>query len=190
MDDLIPQSSNLIAGANEAGYHLKNTNVGRDYKAEIIADIVMANADYPCSNCGSKLDLVNAELLADGNEHHFENILFALAEAHHDDKGLTFPKSAAPFDVYLINVPGKEMDTLAKAEEIYNELQNANTKVLFDDRDERAGVKFNDADLIGCPIRITVGEKNLKEGMVELKPRKEKANTLVRIENLVEEIKK
>ena len=82
------------------------------------------------------------------------------------------------------------MDTLAKAEEIYNELQNANIKVLFDDRDERAGVKFNDADLIGCPIRITVGEKNLKEGMVELKPRKEKVNTPVRIENLVEEIKK
>ena len=107
VDDLIPQSANLVAGANEAGYHLKNTNVGRDYKAEIIADIVMANADYPCSNCGSKLDLVNAELLADGNEYHFENILFALAETHHDDKGLTFPKSAAPFDVYLMQCSRK-----------------------------------------------------------------------------------
>ena len=190
VDDLIPQSANLVAGANEAGYHLKNTNYGRDYTAELVADVVMANAGDPCPNCESKLDLVNAELLAEGNEYYFENILYALAETHHDDKGLTFPKSVAPFDVYLMNVSGKEMDTRSTAEEIYNTLQNASISVLFDDRDERAGVKFNDADLIGCPIRITVGEKNLKEGMVELKPRKEKVNTLVRIENLVEEIKK
>ncbi len=189
VDDLIPQSPNLVAGANEAGYHLKNTNYGRDYTAEIVADVVMANAGDPCLNCGSKLDLVNAELLAEGNDYQFENILYALAETHHDDKGLTFPKSVAPFDVYLMNVPGKEMDTRSKAEEIYNMLQNAGISVLFDDRDERAGVKFNDADLIGCPIRITVGEKNLKEGMVELKPRKEKENRLVRIENLFAEIK-
>jgi prolyl-tRNA synthetase len=190
VDDLIPQSPNLVAGANEAGYHLKNTNYGRDYTAEIVADVMMANADYPCPSCGSKLELVNAESLAEGNDYHFENILSALAEVHHDDKGLTFPKSVAPFDIYLMQVQGKEMDTRAKAEEIYNILQSAGISVLFDDRDERAGVKFNDADLIGCPIRITVGEKNLKEGMVELKPRKAKANTLVRIENLVEEIKK
>ena len=189
VDDLIPQSANLVAGANEAGYHLKNTNYGRDYTAEIVADIVMASAGDPCPNCESKLNLFNARLLAKENDYHFDNILSALAEVHHDDKGLTFPKSVAPFDVYLMNVPGKEMDTRAKAEEIYNMLQNAGVSVLFDDRDERAGVKFNDADLIGCPIRITVGEKNLKEGMVELKPRKEKENTLVRIENLVEEIK-
>ena len=164
VDDLIPQSSNLVAGANEAGYHLKNTNYGRDYTAEIIADIVMANADYPCPNCRSKLELVNAELFAEGNDYRLNNILSALAEVHHDDKGLTFPKLVAPFDVYLMNVPGKELDTRAKAEEIYNMLQNAGVSVLFDDRDERAGVKFNDADLIGCPIRITVGEKNLKRG--------------------------
>ncbi len=190
VDDLIPQSANLVAGANEAGFHLKYTNYGRDYAAEIIADTVIANAGDACPNCGSKLDLSNAELLAEGNDYRFDNILSALAEVHHDEKGLAFPKSIAPFDVYLMNVPGKEMDTRSKAEEIYNILQNANVSVLFDDRDERAGVKFNDADLIGCPIRITVGEKNLKEGMVELKPRKEKANILVRIENLVEEIKK
>jgi prolyl-tRNA synthetase len=190
VDDLIPQSANLVAGANEAGYHLKNTNHGRDYAAEIIADTVMANAGDTCPNCGSKLDLVNAELLAERNDYHFENILSSLAETHHDDKGLTFPKSIAPFNVYLMNIPGKEMDTRSKAEEIYNALRSADIAVLFDDRNERAGVKFNDADLIGCPIRVTVGEKNLKEGMVELKPRKEKVNTLVRIENLVEEIKK
>jgi len=190
VDDLIPQSANLVAGANEAGFHLKNTNYGRDYTAEITADIVMANAGDACLNCGSKLDLVNAELLADKKDFQFEIILNALAETHHDEKGLTFPKPIASFDVYLMQVPGKEMDTRSKAEEIYDALRSADISVLFDDRDERAGVKFNDADLIGCPIRVTVGEKNLKEGMVELKPRKEKANILVRIENLVEEIKK
>jgi prolyl-tRNA synthetase len=107
--------------------------------------------------------------LATRSTFNFENILLALAEAHHDDKGLTFPKSAAPFDVYLMHIAGKQLDTLAKAEEIYNDLQNAGISVLFDDRDERAGVKFNDADLIGCPIRLTVGEKALQNGMVELK---------------------
>jgi len=189
-DDLIPQSTNLVAGANEAGYHLKNTNYGRDYTSEIVADVVMANAGDACPNCGSKLDLVNAELLANENSYYFENILYALAETHHDDNGLTFLKKAAPFDVYLMQIPGKEINTHSTAEEIYDTLQTAGLSVLFDDRDERAGVKFNDADLIGCPIRITVGEKNLKEGMVELKKRKEKVNTVVQIENLVEEIKK
>ncbi|MDQ3007033.1 MAG: His/Gly/Thr/Pro-type tRNA ligase C-terminal domain-containing protein, partial [Chloroflexota bacterium] len=113
----------------------------------------------------------------------------ALAETHHDDKGLTLPQSAAPFDVYLMQLPGKEMDTRAKAEEIYNSLQDAGISVLFDDRDERAGVKFNDADLIGSPIRVTVGEKGLKQGMVELKPRKEKENQLAPIEKIIEEIR-
>ena len=180
MDDLIPQSNNLVAGANETGCHLKNTNYSRDYTAEIVADIVAARAGDPCPNCGNKLDLFNAELLANENNYHFENILFALAETHHDDKGLTFPKDAAPFDVYLMHISGKEVDTRSKAEELYNELQNASISILFDDRDERAGVKFNDADLIGCPIRITVGEKNLKVGMVELKPRKEKENQVIK----------
>ncbi len=141
-----------------------------------------------CLNCESKLDLVNAELLADGNDYRFDNILSALAETHHDDKGLTFPKSIAPFDVYLMHVPGKEMDTSAKAEEIYTALQGAGISVLFDDRGERAGVKFNDADLIGCLIRVTVGEKNLKEGMVELKPRKNGENKSVSIGKIVTEI--
>jgi prolyl-tRNA synthetase len=88
-----------------------------------------------------------------------------------------------------MHVPGKEMDTRAKAEEIYQALHNAGISVLFDDRDERAGVKFNDADLIGCPLRVTAGEKALKEGMVELKPRKEKDNQLAPLETIAERIK-
>ncbi len=179
VDDLIPQSSNLAAGANEAGYHLLNTNCGRDYSPEIIADLVQAKSGDPCEQCGNLLTSISAISLATRSEFNFENILLALAEIHHDDKGLTLPKSAAPFDVYLMHIAGKEMDTRAKAEEICDQLQSAGFTVLFDDRDERAGVKFNDADLIGCPIRVTVGEKNLKNGMVELKPRRDAENSLV-----------
>jgi prolyl-tRNA synthetase len=186
VDDLIPQVENLVAGANETGYHLKNTNYGRDYSAEIVADLVQARVGDPCLNCGSSLSVQAAMSLATRNAYDFENILLALAETHHDSKGLTLPHPAAPFDVYLMHVPGKELDTRAKAEEFYNSLQEAGISVLFDDRDERAGVKFNDADLIGCPVRMTVGEKALKEGMVELKPRKEKDNRLIRLTNPTE----
>jgi prolyl-tRNA synthetase len=183
-DDLITASRNLVAGANEAGWHLKNTNYGRDYSAEIVTDLVQAKEADSCIECGKPLSVLSAILLTE----NFPNTLLALAEAHHDEKGLTIPHPAAPFDVYLMQVPGKELDTRAKAGEIYNSLQSAGVSVLFDDRDERAGVKFNDADLIGCPLRVTVGEKGLKEGMVELKPRTEKENQLVPVDEIVEKI--
>jgi prolyl-tRNA synthetase len=193
VDDLIPQSPNLVAGANETGWHLKNTNYGRDYSAEIVADLIQAKAGDACVNCGNPLSVVSAIVLADKTgesfKPHVENILLALAETHHDDKGLMLPHPAAPFNVYLMHVPGKELDTRAKAEELYRVFQDEGISVLFDDRDERAGVKFNDADLIGCPVRVTVGEKGLKEGMVELKLRKVKENQLVALEKIVEQIK-
>ena len=188
MDNLIPQSQNLVAGANEPGYHLKNTNYGRDYSAEIIADLVQARTGDACKNCGGPLSVLSAICLTAHKEYDAQNILLALAETHHDSKGLTLPYPGAPFDVYLMHLPGKEMDTRAKAEELYGSLEGTGLSVLFDDRDERAGVKFNDADLIGCPIRVTLGEKVLKEGMVELKPRKEKDNQLVSIETITERI--
>jgi prolyl-tRNA synthetase len=184
VDDLVPSVQNLVAGANEEGYHLKNTNYGRDYSAEIVEDLVQAKAGDSCPQCASPLTVLSAITLATRKSYELQNILLALAETHHEAKGLTLPHPAAPFDVYLMHIPGKEIDTRARAEEIYNTLQRAGIRVLFDDRDERAGVKFNDADLIGCPIRVTVGEKALKEGMIELKSRKEKDNRLVPIENL------
>jgi prolyl-tRNA synthetase len=184
VDDLIPRSHNLVAGANEEGYHLKNTSYGRDYAADIVEDLVQAEAGDACKNCGNPLSTLSAIILATRSDFHLQNVLLALAETHHDTRGLMLPRSAAPFDVYLMHIPGKEIDTRSKAEEIYNTLQAADIRVLFDDRDERAGVKFNDADLIGCPIRVTVGEKALKEGMVEFKPRKEKENKLVPTESL------
>jgi prolyl-tRNA synthetase len=192
VDDVIPRSRNLVAGANEAGYHLKNTNYGRDYSAEIVTDLVQAVAGDACINCGNQLSVTSTISLATRGKgdqpvtptYHFENILLALAEAYHDARGLTLPPPTAAFDVYLMQVPGKELDTRLKADEVYQSLQRAGVSVLFDDREERAGVKFNDADLIGCPIRVTVGEKGLKEGMVELKPRKEKDNHLISLTSL------
>ena len=189
VDDLVPYMENLVAGANETGYHLKNTNYRRDYSAEIVEDLVQAKAGDPCPYCTNPLTILSAISLATRKTYHRQNILLALADTHHDAKGLKLPHPTAPFDVYLMHIPGKELDTRAKAEELYITLQNAGISVLFDDRDERAGVKFNDADLIGCPIRITVGEKALKEGMVELKPRKEKDNQLVSLDNIVEKTK-
>jgi len=171
VDDLIPESKNLVAGANEAGYHLLNTNYPRDYTAEIIEDLVMAKAGDACFKCGNPLEVLSVIPLKTDSGLFHENWMLALAETHHDEKGLTLPSCAAPFDVYLMHVPGKTMDTKAKAEEIYIALQSAGISVLFDDRDERAGVKFNDADLIGCPVRVTVGEKALQNGMVEVKKR-------------------
>jgi len=185
VDDLIPQSPNLVAGANEAGFHLKNTNYGRDYSAEIVADLVQAQGGDACVDCRNPLSVLSVIQLND----NFENILLALAETHHDEKGLTLPHPAAPFDVYLMHVPGKELDTRAKAEEIYNSLRDAGVSVLFDDRDERAGVKFNDADLIGCPIRVTVGEKGLKANAVEVKSRKSADNQSVEFGQLASAIK-
>lgn len=178
VDDLIPESQNLAAGANEKGYHLLNTNYPRDYAAEMIADLVQAKAGDACANCGNPLEVLSTIQLISNGEVAPANLMLALAETHHDEKGLTLPLSASPFDVYLMHVSGKTMDTKAKAEEIYTALQSAGISVLFDDRDERAGVKFNDADLIGCPVRVTVGEKGLQNGMVELKQRSSGAGTI------------
>lgn len=184
VDDLIPHSTNLVAGANQAGYHLINTNYGRDYTADHIADLALAHDGNACLHCGNPLVQRRAILLKENSTYRFEAILSSLAETHHDEKGLTFPPNAAPFEIYLMHVPGKTLDTAAEAAKLYATLQAAGLSVLFDDRDERAGVKFNDADLIGCPLRITVGERALQNGMVELKPRQAQENQLCPLEDL------
>jgi prolyl-tRNA synthetase len=189
VDDLIPQSPNLVAGANESGYHLKNTNCGRDYQPDLVADLVLAAEGDLCANCDVPLDALKSWVLASGGKFDFEKILFSLAEYHHDDKGLMLPASAAPFDVYLMHVPGKTMDTRAPAEKLYGELTAAGFSVFFDDRDERAGVKFNDADLIGCPVRVTVGERGLQNGMVELKRRTGTENQQIALSEIIDKIR-
>lgn len=169
VDDLIPASPNLVAGANQAGYHIKNVNYGRDYTANLVADLTLAAPGDPCAACGTPFEARKAWVLASDGVFNYENILFALAETYHDDNGLTLPAPAAPFDIYLMHVPGKTLDTLPAAEELYHTLTASGLSVLFDDRNDRAGVKFNDADLLGCPIRVTVGERGLQNGMVEVK---------------------
>jgi len=189
VDELIARSPNLVAGANEPGYHLKNTNHLRDYGADLLADVSLANAGDACPNCHAPLAASNAAVVFADGKILFEKLLLVLAEVFHDEKGLTLPPPAAPFDVYLMNVPGKTLDTVQAAVDLYNALSDAGLAVLLDDRDERAGVKFNDADLIGCSMRVTVGERGLQNGMVELKPRKEAENQLVASADLIEKIK-
>lgn len=189
VDDLIPSSPNLVAGANEDGYHLLNVNYGRDYTAEIVADLVEAGAGDACPDCDGVLELFKADLIAEAGDGkldlHPTELLQALAETHHDENGLIFPTAVAPFDIYLIVIPGKELDTISVADELHENLQNEGLSVLYDDRESRVGVKFNDADLIGAPMRITIGERGLQSGNVEVKPRLAGDKELIGLDNVV-----
>jgi len=185
VDELVTRSPNLVAGANEHGYHLKNTNTPRDYQADLVADLTMASPADLCPECAAALTSRRALPVFAAGALLAENLLLALAEIHHDEKGLSLPAAAAPFDVYLMNVPGKTLDTLAAAQELYATLSRHGLALLFDDRNERAGVKFNDADLIGCPGRVTVGERALQNGQVELKLRREPENRQIPIDSLL-----
>ncbi|MFH1184195.1 MAG: YbaK/EbsC family protein [Chloroflexota bacterium] len=189
VDDLIPHATNLVGGANEVGYHMKNTNCGRDYRADEVADLTLAHPGDGCTVCGSPLESAAGQLVADQGGIRFPEVLRALAEQHHDDRGLRLPMGASPFDVHLLHLPSRELDTKAAAVEIHRELEAAGMAVLFDDRDERAGVKFNDADLIGCPLRVTVGERHLADRMVELKSRFDASMELVPIEEIVAKVR-
>lgn len=188
VDGLIPNSPNLVAGANETGYHLKNVNYGRDYSAEIVADLVQAEAGHACIKCGAPLLALSADLLASNSSFLFDKIMHALAETHHDAKGLTLPHPATSFDVYLLQIPSKKMDTKSVAAELYESMQKAGISVLFDNRDERAGVKFNDADLIGCPVRVTVGERGLQNNSVEIKERTVKVSKLIALAGVTSKV--
>ena len=215
VDQLIPVSPNLVAGANEHGYHLLNTNYGRDYSASLVADLAVTQPGDPCPKCRTTLCEVRGELLVgcekappSDNSVSFTDeqgqsafvwhgqgrinltrMLIALAEKFHDEKGLTLPTAIAPFTVSVVVLPGKALDTIASADTIYHDLQSAGISVLYDNRDERAGVKFNDADLIGCPIRITLGERNLQNGMVEFKRRNSQESQLIPLNEIIPHIK-
>jgi prolyl-tRNA synthetase len=215
VDDLIPQSPNLVGGANKVEYHYKNVNYGRDYRADIVTDIAAAQEGYGCPDCtallrmsrgveiGNIFQLGTKYSVAMGANYLDEDgqlkpivmgsygigsgrLLACVAEEHNDEHGLIMPITVAPYQVYLISLPGKEIDTLAIAEKLYEELTEAGVEVLFDDRDERPGVKFNDADLIGIPLRLVVGERGLKEGGLEFKRRDSQERQIVPTENAVE----
>jgi prolyl-tRNA synthetase len=200
VDDLLPRSPNLVAGANEAGFHLRNTNLGRDYSADIVADIVMAEDGAPCPHCAGSLeafrgvevgnifklgsrytDALGATFLDEEGQPQsiimgsygigVGRLMACIAEEHHDGQGLVWPASVAPYPVHLVVLNSKDGTAEAAANALYQDLVDAGLEPLYDDRDERAGVKFNDADLIGIPLRVTVSARSLDSGGVEFKRR-------------------
>jgi prolyl-tRNA synthetase len=117
-------------------------------------------------------------------------LLACIAEEHNDEHGLCWPVTIAPYQVDLVVLPGKSMDVLPVAEKLYEDLLGAGIEVLYDDRVDSPGVKFNDADLIGCPIRLTVGERSLKKGGVELKMRTTGQMSILKMGEIIQEIRK
>ena len=219
VDDLIPESPNLVAGANEEGYHLKNVNFGRDYQADIVTDIAAAQEGDACPNCGGTLRTVRGVevgnifklgsrysdsmgcyyLDKDGKEKPVimgsygigsGRLLACVAEEHHDEYGLIWPISVAPYHVHIVALSGKGADDVKDtAERLYQDLLAAGVEVLYDDRTESPGVKFNDADLIGLPIRLTVSGRSLQQGGIEFKRRDSQAKTIVPQDQIIVRVK-
>ena len=215
IDELIQHSRNLVAGANKKNYHLKNVNYERDYKAHIIADITVAKAGDLCPQCQQPLALKKGYLVGQISQPDsqfsplsgcfiqdetgqqktiqfsyawmdIEKIFGAIAETNNDQFGLILPYLVSPFQVHLVVLPSKNSnEPTLNAEKIYKELMRARIDVLFDDRSESPGTKFNDADLIGIPLRITVAEKSLNQGGVEMKLRREKEKKLVNLADII-----
>ncbi len=207
VDDAVAQSPNLVAGANEEGFHMLNVNYERDYKAHLVCDIAVAGEGAACPTCGTPMRTARGVEIGNifqlgtrysdamGCTYQDEagqarpvvmgsygigvgRLLACIAEEHHDDFGLCWPISVAPYQVHLVLLRGDSASE-AVAEQLYDELQRAGVEVLYDDRAERPGVKFMDADLIGLPLRVTVGDRALKRGGVELKHRTSKEVALV-----------
>ncbi len=201
VDDSITFSPNLVAGANETDYHLLNTNYPRDYQADIVTDIAAADEGCVCPECCSPLRLARGVEVGnifklgtrysdalgctfldnDGQQNPVimgsygigvGRLLACVAEEHHDEHGIIWPVSIAPYQVHLVLLRGKGVPQAEEiAETLYADLQTAGIEVLFDDRDDSPGVKFNDADLIGLPVRLTVSERALAQDGVEMKLR-------------------
>jgi len=217
-DELVMSSPNLVAGANEEGWHLLGTNAGRDWRPDVVADIVAADDGDGCSVCGSPLrtergvevgnifklgtrfaDAFEATYLdPDGNSKPIVmgsygigvgRLLACIAEEHHDERGLRLPVAIAPYPVHLTVLRGSDSAAGEVAERVYGSLEASGIGVLFDDRGERPGVQFADADLIGLPVRLTVSERSLKAGGIELKRRDADAARIVAEDALVLELR-
>lgn len=199
VDDLVAQSANLVAGANEEGVHFRNVNVGRDLTPDVVADITAAEEGQPCIVCGAPLrtergvevgnifklgsrytvpegasfldeDGVEKPILMGCYGIGIGRLFACIAEQHRDERGLLWPAAVAPFAAHLCAL-GDE--GLALGEETVATLEGAGLDVLFDDRGERAGVQFADAELIGCPVILTASKRSLAAGGVEAKLRRE-----------------
>ncbi|MDR7857799.1 proline--tRNA ligase [Tissierella sp.] len=195
VDSRISKMKNLIVGGNETDYHLKNVNYGRDFAGEVVEDLLLVREGDICPKCSEKLDMdrgievgnifqlgtkysddLDAKFLDEnGKEKSFvmgcygigvSRSVAAVVEQYHDDEGIIWPLVIAPYHVIVTVINIKNEEQMDLGEKIYKELESLGVEVLLDDRNERAGVKFKDRDLIGIPIRITVG-KRATESIVE-----------------------
>lgn len=218
VDDLIPDCPNLVAGANETGFHLRNTNFGRDYTADLVTDIAAADDSAACPECEAPMrlsrgvevgnifklgirysDALGCTFLDEAGAQKpivmgsygigVGRLLACIAEEHHDEKGLCWPVSVAPLPVHLVALAGRALEVGEKAEALYASLCQAGLEPLYDDRVESPGVKFADADLIGLPVRVTVSERSLKAGGVELKSRTSEEAFIVPFDGSAEAIR-
>ncbi len=215
VDEAIPASPNLVAGANEEGFHLLNTNYGRDYTAAQVADIASAGDAAACPECGSAMrasrgvevgnifklgtrytEAMGCRFLDEQGQSHpvimgsygigVGRLLACLAEAYHDERGLCWPAAVAPYPVHIVRLSGKSGTVDAAADELDQRFQGAGLEPLYDDRSESAGVKFMDADLMGMPVRITISERSLKQGGVEFKQRTDNEVTVIPLETVID----
>jgi prolyl-tRNA synthetase len=212
-DEALTGRRNMTTGANKDDHHLRGVSIDRDISVDKWASLRSVKAGEACAKCGGVLDVFKAVevghifklgtkysdsmgarvLLADGTEAPIimgsygigvERAIAAAVESCHDNAGIAWPVSIAPFHVVVTPVNVKDQELFGTAERIYGDLAAAGIETLLDDRDERAGVKFNDADLIGIPYRITVGKK-IKEGKVELMTRSTRQSEDISIESVV-----
>ena len=209
---------NFVTGANREDYHFKNVNIGRDFQIQAFADFRVATDQDKCPRCGGDIKFARgievghvfklgtkyskamkaAFLDKDGQEKimimgcygiGIGRTVAASIEQSHDENGIIWPMPLAPYQVIITPVNVNEEEVMKSAEGIYKSMLDENIEVIFDDRDERAGVKFKDADLIGIPLRVVVGRKNLDQGKVELKIRKTGENKLYALEDIVQQVK-
>ncbi len=215
-DNSIKEVKNMVTGANKKNMDIVNVNTGRDFVIEEFADFVTVEKGFKCAKCDSPLEEIKAVEAGNifklgtkyskdfdlyftdekGQRKHVimgcygigtSRMVGTVVEASHDEKGIIWPKSVAPYLVHLISL-GADEEVKKEAEKIYADLKKDGFEVLFDDRDVSAGKKFNDADLIGIPLRLTVSNRTLKEGAAEWKLRVEKDGKLVKLENLLKEV--
>jgi prolyl-tRNA synthetase len=218
-DHALSGRRNMTTGANKDDHHIRGVDIARDIPVDEWADLRAVNAGEGCPKCesgtlqvfkaleighifklGTKYSVsMGATVLnQDGKEVPIvmgsygigvERIMASAIELHHDDDGIIWPKSIAPFDV-IVTVTNMKQDELREAgEQLYKDLQRAGLDVLLDDRDERAGVKFKDADLIGVPYRITVGKK-ISDGVVELFDRQAKQSEDIKLSDVVSHVQR
>ena len=216
VDDIIPDSPNLVSGANETDFHLLNVNFPRDYSSSQVVDIASANEGCGCPECGSPLsasrgievgnifklgtrysEALHCNFLAsDGSLKPvymgsygigIGRLLACIVEEHHDQKGIIWPASVAPYQIYLVLLRGRGDDTCeTTAEILYKELLSSGLEVLYDDGFDSPGIKFNNADLIGCPIRITVSDRALAQGGIEIKFRNKDDRQIIPRSDIIE----